>query len=157
MSFDFYVLPPRPGEDPGDAFERLECEDDLGDPDPAAEARNERLAAVLREAQPEMCEHQDKRSRSFVGDVLEIFLSAQYAELTVDYVRAEDRAALAAELHVAVRLITAETGWVVYDAQSQQVISPVADAEDYRRALNAALQAEERRPPSLLKRLLRRT
>ena len=156
MTLDLFAFAPRLGEDPSDAIERLETEDDVLAPDPAASARNHRLAAALRAELPGLREHRDRRSLSLVGDVLEIYLSIQYAVFTVDYARAPDRIQLAADAHAAARAITAGTGWPVFDASSERQLSAVAAAEDYRRAFEQALRAEDARPPSLLARVLGR-
>jgi hypothetical protein len=156
MTLDLYAFAPRPGEDVSDAIERLETEDDLRAPDAAARARNDRLAAALRATLPRMREHRAGRGLALVGELLELYLSAQYAVVTVDYARAQDRVALSAEAYRAARAITAETGWSVFDAHGEQPISPVADSEDYRRVFDAALRAEEAPRPSLLARLFGR-
>ena len=93
---------------------------------------------------------------SLVGDLLSIGLDRQCAEIAVDYERAEDRAALAADAYEAARVIASATGWQVFDASAEQLVSPVADATGYARVLEAALLAEQSRPPGLFARLFGR-
>ena len=89
MSLDLYAFAPRPGEDPGATIEALELEDDLsGRPDPVAAARNDRIIVALSAAHPAARELRSARSMSLVDDALEIYLSRQYAVISVDYQRA---------------------------------------------------------------------
>jgi hypothetical protein len=140
MSFDLYAFAPRFGDDPSDTIEELEFEDDVARrPDPAALARNDRIVLALSAAHPAAREHRSKRSISLVDEVLEIYLSRQYAAISADYERACDRERLAADAHYAARVITIATGWQVFDASSERFVSPIADPTDYAGLFEAAL------------------
>jgi hypothetical protein len=112
MSLDLYAFAPRPGEDPGATIEALELEDDLsGGLDPVAAARNDRIVVALSAAHPAARELRSARSISLVDDALEIYLSRQYAVISVDYRRARDPDRLAADVQHAAHVITTATGW----------------------------------------------
>jgi hypothetical protein len=127
MSFDLYLFTPRAGEDPLDTIERLEFEDDVARrPDPAAAARNDRILVALSAAHPAAREHRSARSVSLVDDVLEIYLSRQYAVISVDYERATDRDRVAADVNYALRVITIATGWQLFEGPSSTSSGAVA-------------------------------
>jgi hypothetical protein len=157
MSLDLHILAPRLGEEPADAFDRVEAEDDLAPADPAAVARDERLAAHIRALAPGLEEHRSRYGLSLVGDLLAVAFSRQYATVTVDPDLAEDRAALAGQALAACRAIAAATGWSVVNAQRWRLVSPVADAQDLLRELEEDLAAEQARPAGLLARLFGRS
>jgi hypothetical protein len=112
MSFDLYAFAPRPGEDPFDTIEELEYEDDVaGECDAVAAARNERIMVALSAAHPAAREHRSARSVSLFDEALEIYLSRQYAVISVVYERARDHDRLAADVQHAAHVITTATGW----------------------------------------------
>jgi hypothetical protein len=116
MSFDLYAFAPRPDEDPLDTIEALELEDDLaGQPGPAAADRNDRILVALSAAHPAAREYRSARSISLVDNGLEIYLSRQYAVISVDRERPADRERLAAEISYAAFVITTATGWQLFD------------------------------------------
>jgi hypothetical protein len=125
MSLDLYVFAPRPGEDPSDTIEALELEDDLAArPDPVAAARNDRIIVALSAAHPAAREHRSARSISLVDDALEIYLSRQYAVISIDYRRARDHDRMAADVRHAAFVITTATGWEIFDT-SREFFIPV--------------------------------
>jgi hypothetical protein len=167
MSLDLYLFASRPGEDPADTFDDLENAADDAKDDPVARERNDRLLDALQARHPEMRRHRsgktvafsivsEWRSVSLVGELLSIYLSREYAAITVDYERAEDRAALAIDAYEAARVIASVTSWQVFDPASEALLSPLADANDYARIFDAALLEEESRPPGLLARIFGR-
>jgi hypothetical protein len=107
MSLDLYAFAPRSGEDPLRTIELLEFEDDLaGRLDPAAAARNERILVALGAAHPCAREYRSARSISLVDGGLEIYLSRQYAVISIEPERVSRR-----DVQHAVYVITAATGW----------------------------------------------
>jgi hypothetical protein len=123
---DLYLFARRLGEDPADTYDDLESEDGDARKDPAARERNDRLLDALQARRPDMRRHRqgrtvafsivsEWRSVSLVGDLLEIYLSRQYAVITADYERADDRAALRADVDDATSIIASVTGWQVFD------------------------------------------
>jgi hypothetical protein len=110
MSLDLYAFAPRPGEDPLDTIEALEFEDDLaGCPDAVAAARNDRIVVALSAAHPAAREYRSARSISLVGHGLEIYLSRQYAVISIELGRARER-----DVRHAAYVITAATGWQLF-------------------------------------------
>jgi hypothetical protein len=154
MSVDLYLFAPRLGEDPADTYDDIDNADGDAKADAAAEERNDRLLDALHARWPEKRRHRsgktvafsivsEWRSVSLVGELLAIYLSRQHAAITVDYELAEDRAAVAADAVEAARVLTSMTGWQVFDPSSEQLLSPLADATDYMRVLEAALREEQ--------------
>jgi hypothetical protein len=136
---DLYLFARRLGEDPADTYDDLESEDGDARKDPAARERNDRLLDALQARRPDMRRHRqgrtvafsivsEWRSVSLVGDLLEIYLSRQYAVITADYERAGDPDRLAADIQHAVHVITTATGWRPFDLSSDRTSEPRARA-----------------------------
>ena len=144
MSYDLYMLTPEPGVDPGETLEQL-----AESPAPAeadAIARQRRLAAALRTADPRFEQLPDHASISFP-----YWDSLDPAEISQDIARVA-------------KIITAETGWQLYDAQLDRFIDPERDADEFAEAFGVGVghvqdiasepPAEER--PSFWRRLFGR-
>jgi len=127
MSLDLYAFNPRPGEHPLATIEALEFEDDLaGRPDADAAARNERILVALGAAHPCAREYRSARSISLVDGGLEIYLSRQYAVISIEPERTRDR-----DVQHAAYVITAATGWQLFGAWS-------AGSTEYARLIGRA-------------------
>jgi hypothetical protein len=162
VSYDLYMLTPEPGVHPGDLLERL---DGAGPPDPEALERQRRIAAALRAADPRL-EQNDYELEGTPGiqliadDGIDISLSPAYASISFPYWESLDAARLIEDIDRAAKIITAETGWQLYDPQLDRFIDPQHDAAAFTEAFRAGVgyvqgaapgQTPER--PSLWRRL----
>ncbi len=139
MSYDVYLLPERPGEDPLDALERLE-EDDSA---PTAEdaARAQRIAAALRAAIPALEDNAGEAAAPgevhlLDPDGLDVSVYQHSAAVTIPYWDSLDTAALVRDLERVAAVVEDETGWRMYDPQQEAWMDPLRDVDGFRNAFD---------------------
>ena len=162
MSYDLYVLPVAPGEDPADALERLEG----AEPDSEAGKQIDRIASAIQAKLPHL-ERFD--GEGFVeldapegSNPFQILISSNQVGAGVPYWDDDERAeSTYRELLEALEIVREQTGWAIYDPQLDRVIG----ADDLPEILGTHAQgveavrsiaAEDARPTGFLRRLFGR-
>jgi hypothetical protein len=162
VSYDLYVLPVAPGEDPGEALDRLE------EAAPAAGAREQidRIASAIQTKLPHL-ERSD--GDDFVeldtpegSNPYQILISPNQVGAGVPYWDDDERAAATyRELLGALEIVREQTGWTIYDPQLGRAIG-ADDLPDILGIHAQGVQAvrsiaeEDARPTGFLRRLFGR-
>jgi hypothetical protein len=161
VSYDLYVLPVAPDEDPADALERLE--ESAPDTDPQ---ELDRIASAIQATLPHL-ERVD--GDDFVeldtpegANPFQILVSPGQVGASVPYWDDDERAeATYRELLGALEIVQERTGWVIYDPQLDRVIG----ADDLPEILGIhgqgvqavrSIAEEDTRPTGFLRRLFGR-
>ena len=158
MSYDLYLLEPVAGQDP---METLEAR--AGDESPltaGAAERNRRIADALKAANPAY-HPMDSPSEEYIAVTdqkgIEVSLFEDEAAITFPYWDSLDTGYLLQEIERAAAIVSAETGWKLYDPQLEKFLDPSRDGAEFRKAfgagtrvvneINEEQQVAEARPP----------
>jgi hypothetical protein len=125
VSWDLYVLPLAPGDDPSEALDRLEEPETR---DPENDRRRHELANALQQVWPALEAHEEDGYIDLAPalDELPIELSVGGGSASVNipyWDLREQRDPVTALLTKLVATIVDQTGWSVYDPQAGRVIS----------------------------------
>jgi hypothetical protein len=145
MSYDLYLLEPVPGQDPMETLEaRAGDESPLT---PAAAERNQRIADALTAANPAY-HPMESTSDQYIAVTdqagIEVTLFEDEVAITFPYWDSLDTDYLLREIERAAALVTAETGWKLYDPQLETFFDPSRDAEAFQEAFGAGASAVNR-------------
>jgi hypothetical protein len=162
VSYDLYLVPVSPGEDPGEALERLEEET----PDSAALEQMGRIASAIQARLPQLERHEGD---GFVeldtpegANPYQILISANQVGASVPYWDDDERAeATYGELLGALEIVREQTGWSIYDPQLDRLVttddlSDILGIHAQGVAAVRSIAEEEKRPTGFLRRLFGR-
>lgn len=131
-----YMLMPQLGVDPMDHLEQLETAPPAQHPD--GDARVRRLADALRASDARY----DENPISYGGrdaielvaeDGIQITLWADHADFNFPYWDSLDAKRITNDIETAANIISAETGWRLYDPQLEKWVDPGADGGEVHR------------------------
>lgn len=132
-------VPLRPGEDPSEAYERLEEEEAIeGEVDVRAlvEALLTAVPALTATGSAEVDEDVELTSPE-----LDVLVSAGSVAISIPYWRSLDRDVLRRRLERVTDTIRSATGFVVYDGQLERLVESGADLDEAVAAVAAGAEA----------------
>lgn len=126
-----YMLTPQDGVDPMDYLEQLESEPAAQDPE--SEARVRAIADALRAADPrydlnEIDWEGRKALELMAEDGIQITLWPDHADFNFPYWDSLDAKRITDDIDKAAQIISAQTGWRLYDPQLEKWVDPASDA-----------------------------
>ena len=143
MSYDLNLLECAPGEDADALHERceqLDEDEEQGIHDPAVAARNRRIADALLAANPALSEfspaERDWELELTDPEGLQITLFSKQASITFPYWDSLDSGKLMEQIQDVARIINAETGWLLFDPQIEEVVDPAQGTPDITEAFD---------------------
>jgi hypothetical protein len=146
VSYDLTMFArPAEGVDPVDHIEALTEADDAALADPAVRERNARIAVALQAAAPELQDDgaKDGAVAFFAENGFSVSVYGTQAGLSIPYWDSLDPAVLARQIDAAKDVIAAETGWELFDHQTERWITSAADDEGFAAMFPHGVQATQ--------------
>jgi hypothetical protein len=139
MSYDLYAFPLRPGEDPSEAYERLE-EEETGEGDVDVRALVEALVTAVPALTSTGSGEEDEEIE-LTSPELQLLVSTGSVAISVPYWDSLDRDVLRRRLERVVQTVRSRTGFVVYDPQLERLVERDEELDDVVAAVGAGRAA----------------
>ena len=140
-----YLLEPTPGQDPMETLETRAG--DQSPLTPQAAERNRRIADALRAANPAY-HPMESTSDEYIAitdqDGIEVTLAEHEVAINFPYWDSLDLEYVMREIERAAEIVTAETGWRLYDPQLETFFDPSRDAAAFREAFGVGAETVNR-------------